>query len=97
MSGWIQHIREDGTTEWIVKGRRDNRRQSADIMPDIEPYESPVDGRVVSGRASRREDLKRNGCVEYDPSIRNDIADQKEKNLSRINDSMIERMRWHKA
>ena len=36
------------------------------IWRDIPAYQSPIDGRVISGRAARREDLKRSGCVEYD-------------------------------
>lgn len=31
---------------------------------DIEPYRSPVDGRYVSGRRAKRDDLKRTGCVD---------------------------------
>jgi hypothetical protein len=37
------------------------------IQSDIEPYKSPIDGRVVGGRAARREDLARNNCVPYEP------------------------------
>lgn len=32
------------------------------IIGDIPDYQSPIDGRVISGRKQRREDLKRNGC-----------------------------------
>jgi len=39
------------------------------IMSDIPEYRSPVDGRVIGSRTQRRDDLKRNGCVEYEPSI----------------------------
>jgi hypothetical protein len=39
------------------------------IVSDIPDYVSPVDGRLISGRAQRREDLKRNNCVEYEPSM----------------------------
>lgn len=34
---------------------------------DIEPYKSPIDGRVIGGRAARRDDLARNNCVPYEP------------------------------
>lgn len=36
--------------------------------PDLSPYRSPVTGKVVDGRRERREDLKRHGCREVDPS-----------------------------
>lgn len=34
------------------------------VVSDIPEYRSPIDGRMISGRADRREDLKRNNCVE---------------------------------
>lgn len=34
------------------------------IIRDIPDYRSPVDGRVISSRSERREDLKRNNCVD---------------------------------
>jgi hypothetical protein len=34
------------------------------IMPDMEPFISPVSGEVVGGRAQRREDMKRNDCID---------------------------------
>ncbi len=37
------------------------------IMRDIDEYESPIDGRMISSRSAKREDLKRSGCVEYEP------------------------------
>ncbi|NKL37486.1 hypothetical protein GFL49_27725 [Rhizobium leguminosarum bv. viciae] len=39
------------------------------IMSDIPEYRSPIDGRIIGSRTQRRDDLKRNGCVEYEPSI----------------------------
>lgn len=43
--------------------------QVPSIVSDIQPYRSPVDGRVINSRSDRRDDLKRNGCVEYEPSM----------------------------
>ena len=40
------------------------------VISDLPDYVSPVTGQVVSGRAARREDLKRNDCVELDPPKR---------------------------
>ena len=47
------------------------------IIPDIPDYISPVTGERVSGRVQRREDLKRNNCIEIDPP--KDRAVRKEK------------------
>lgn len=32
------------------------------VRPDITPYQSPIDGRAITSRKQRIEDLKRNGC-----------------------------------
>lgn len=37
------------------------------VMRDIPEYRSPIDGRPITSRSARREDLIRNGCVEVDP------------------------------
>jgi len=34
------------------------------IMGDIPEYTSPIDGNVITSRSQRREDLKRNNCVD---------------------------------
>ena len=40
------------------------------IISDIPEYRSPIDGRPITSRTHRREDLKRNDCVEVDPPKR---------------------------
>jgi hypothetical protein len=40
------------------------------VLSDIPEYRSPIDGRPITSRSARREDLKRNGCVEYEPSMK---------------------------
>lgn len=35
-------------------------------------YRSPIDDRPITSMASRREDLARSGCVEYDPEMKTD-------------------------
>lgn len=42
---------------------------SPHITPVMPEYQSPIDGRVISTRHERREDLKRNGCVPYEDSM----------------------------
>ena len=34
------------------------------VVGDIPEYRSPIDGRMITSRSERREDLKRNNCVE---------------------------------
>jgi hypothetical protein len=40
------------------------------VQRDIAEYRSPIDGRPITSRSERREDLRRNGCVEVDPPRR---------------------------
>lgn len=37
-------------------------------------YASPIDGRVITSHAARREDLRRNNCIPYDPEVKTDYA-----------------------
>ena len=39
------------------------------VISDIPPYASPIDGRMITSRSERRDDLKRNNCVEWEPSL----------------------------
>ena len=39
------------------------------IISDIPEYRSPIDGRPITTRSERRDDLARNNCVEYEPSM----------------------------
>lgn len=34
------------------------------VVADIDPYLSPVDGKYVSGKRAKRDDLKRTDCVD---------------------------------
>lgn len=34
------------------------------IMPDIKPYQSMIDGRIITSRSRHREHLRDHGCVE---------------------------------
>lgn len=40
------------------------------IHGDYETYLSPVTGKPITGRVQRREDMKRHGCVDYEPSLK---------------------------
>lgn len=37
------------------------------VQSDIPDYRSPIDGKLIGSRSARRDDLKRNDCVEVDP------------------------------
>ena len=61
--------------DWIEYDPREERLKRAKrpsvfptVIRDTAPYVSPVSRKVVEGRAARREDLRRSGCREVDPS-----------------------------
>lgn len=47
----------------------EKRIGAALVVTDLPGYRSPVDGKWIEGRRARREDLARNNCVPYDPSM----------------------------
>lgn len=42
------------------------------VSPDI-CYDSPVDGKPITSKQKRQEDLARHNCIEYDPGMRQDF------------------------
>jgi hypothetical protein len=41
------------------------------VQPDI-CYDSPIDGRAITSKQARDEDLARSGCIPYDPEMKTD-------------------------
>ena len=48
----------------FVERKRDAKGQYHYIIPDITPYKSMIDGRMVTSRSEHRRHLKANNCVE---------------------------------
>lgn len=72
------------------KGTEPYERVAPDVMPDIKPYKSMVDGSVIGSRSTHREHLKTHGYEEVgkDPSLFRpqaipDVSPQKRKELIR--------------
>lgn len=63
------------------------------VKPDVR-YASPIDGRPITSQAARVEDMKRSGCMEYEPGMRQD-SDRRmkaeEEALDRKVDAFVER------
>lgn len=56
-------------------------------------YDSPIDGRPITSKAARIEDLRRNDCIEYEPGMRQDAArnrKQTEEQLDRAVESTVD-------
>lgn len=63
------------------------------ISPDI-CYDSPIDGRPITSKKAREEDLARSNCVPYDPEIKKDYQrriEREEKALDKAVDMTIDR------
>jgi hypothetical protein len=55
----------------FVERKKDSKGRYHYVMPDIVPYKSMIDGRMVTSRSEHRRHLKANGCEEVgneDPS-----------------------------
>lgn len=66
---------------------------AAFVQADIH-YTSPIDGRHVTNKQSRSEDLARSGCIPYDPMMKQDQSrriEREDKTLEdKIGDSVDE-------
>jgi hypothetical protein len=55
----------------LNQAERARELQAPMLMRDFDStgreYRSPIDGKMITSRSERREDLIRNGCVEVDP------------------------------
>lgn len=56
-------------------------------------YDSPIDGRPITNKQARIEDLARSGCIEYDPGVKQDYQrriTRDEQDLDAKVDSFLE-------
>lgn len=68
-------VKDHATPQACECGAASEKQLSAlMVVADLPGYQSPVDGRWVEGRKARREDLARNNCVPYEPSMKADHA-----------------------
>ena len=48
----------------FVERKRDAKGHYHYIIPDIQPYKSMIDGRMITSRSEHRRHLKANNCIE---------------------------------
>jgi len=60
---WVQ---DPVTLELIPKDEYEPRQKEAGffVMGDIQPYQSMIDGSMITGRRQHREHLRQHGCIE---------------------------------
>lgn len=63
LTGKYRWIEDDGGVT-RYGGTGDRVPRVFQIVPDIQPFVSPIDGKVVSGRAAKREHMKRHEVEE---------------------------------
>jgi len=54
---------EDGTLIW-ARQEIDQLMQHVNLMVDIKPYKSMIDGSIITSRSQHREHLRRHNCIE---------------------------------
>ena len=48
----------------FVERKKDRKGRYHYVMPDIQPYKSMIDGRMIESRSQHRAHLKANNCIE---------------------------------
>jgi len=66
----MRYIQDPKTLELIPADKYEPQARRVYIHGDYDTYLSPVTGKPVTGRAQRRDDMKRHGCVDYEPSMK---------------------------
>ena len=74
--------------EWVER-KRDKRGRWHYVMPDIQPYKSMIDGRMITSRSEHRAHLKAHNCVE----VGNDDP-AKHIRKPKVKDTRLERLKW---
>lgn len=65
-----RYIQDPKTLELVPAEQYEPAAPRVYIHGDYDTYLSPVTGQPVTGRVQRREDMKRHGCVDYEPSLK---------------------------
>lgn len=60
----MRYIQDPVTLELVPADEYVPRTTHHLVMPDIQPYRSQIDGRMITSRSEHREHLKANNCYE---------------------------------
>ena len=73
----------------FVERKKDSKGRYHYVMPDIQPYRSMIDGKMVSSRSEHRRHLKANNCIEVG-------NDDPAKHIAkpRVDNSRLERIKY---
>lgn len=95
----------DSTGHWIPESEWAPQvvEGSALVMPDIKPYQSMIDGRMINSRSKHREHLREHGCIELGNEVKlpkpgiPDAAPQQRKELIRAQIDAMSQDQFKKA
>lgn len=62
--GEVIYAVEDGVVVIDKRDQSQSNKKSFQVMPDIQPYKSMIDGTMITSRSKHRQHLKDHGCVE---------------------------------
>jgi hypothetical protein len=62
-------LKEEARISELLRSRGGSDFPCPMYRPDIQEYHSPIDGKLITSRSHRREDLKANDCIEWEPGI----------------------------
>ncbi len=85
---------EEAWARKVEMMERPQRAPMAFVQRDI-CYDSPINGRHITNKHSRQEDLARSGCIEYDPGMKQDFQRRlarEEAALDKSVDETVDRM-----
>lgn len=87
-AAWLHKIQHDEKVAAIMNPNKPHGR-----MYDLPSYQSPITGKWIDGRTARKRDLQEHGCVEYEPSMKEEHAKSviaKEAAIEKIIDETVE-------
>lgn len=93
MAKYVQQWSED--RGWhLVKREPTERPVAPAIYGDLPAYVSPVTGKLVEGRKARQRDLAESGCRPFERGEREEARRRVRDNDRRIEQAIVERLRW---
>lgn len=90
----IAHIEKEQFCD--ICGKQGERQIQAPLLVKGQSecrYDSPITGEIITSHHQRREDMKKHGCVEYDPEMKTDYLrgiEERDRELDRKIDETVE-------
>ena len=73
----------------LVEIKKGVSKPGVEIMPDIQPYQSMIDGSIISSRSQHRRHLKDHNCIEIGNEVKHLVDRKPNPQLDRSRHEMI--------